>query len=155
MAFFLLMWLLGSTTKGDMEGIAQYFKTPLKVAMQGGSGAGDSNSILQGGGKDLTRRNGQVKKGDIEPNKKTYDLKSARAALEKAEAERLEAEAPIERRSRPTRCCASTRTSCCSTSPAKACASRSSTKRTARCSLPPRPSCSPTPATSSTCWAWC
>jgi len=43
MAFFLLMWLLGSTTKGDLEGIAEYFKTPLKVAMQGGSGSGDSS----------------------------------------------------------------------------------------------------------------
>jgi chemotaxis protein MotB len=73
-----------------MEGIAQYFKTPLKVAMQGGSGAGNSNSILQGGGKDLTRRNGQVKNGDIDPNKKSMDLKSAREALEKAEAARLE-----------------------------------------------------------------
>jgi chemotaxis protein MotB len=71
MAFFLLMWLLGSTTKGDMEGIAQYFKTPLKVAMQGGSGAGNSSSILQGGGKDLTRRNGQVKNGDIESRSST------------------------------------------------------------------------------------
>jgi chemotaxis protein MotB len=89
MAFFLLMWLLGSTTKGDMEGIANFFKTPLKVAMQGGSGAGDSSSILQGGGQDLTRRNGQVKKGDTPADKKTYDLKAARAALEHAEAERL------------------------------------------------------------------
>jgi chemotaxis protein MotB len=90
MAFFLLMWLLGSTTKGDMEGIANYFKTPLKVAMQGGSGAGDSASILRGGGQDLTRRNGQVKKGDTPAAKKTYDLKAARAALEQAEASRLQ-----------------------------------------------------------------
>jgi chemotaxis protein MotB len=90
MAFFLLMWLLGSTTKGDMEGIANYFKTPLKVAMQGGTGAGSTNSILQGGGKDLTRRNGQVKNGDIERNKKSIDLKSAREAIEKEEAARLE-----------------------------------------------------------------
>ena len=34
MAFFLLMWLLGSTAKGDLVGISEYFKTPLKVAMQ-------------------------------------------------------------------------------------------------------------------------
>jgi len=90
MAFFLLMWLLGSTTKGDMEGIASFFKTPLKVAMQGGSGSGDSSSILQGGGQDLTRRNGQVKKGDTPADKKTYDLKAARAAVEHADAERLQ-----------------------------------------------------------------
>ena len=33
MAFFLLMWLLGSTTEGDKKGIADYFNSPLKVAM--------------------------------------------------------------------------------------------------------------------------
>ncbi|HEU4775882.1 MAG TPA: flagellar motor protein MotB [Telluria sp.] len=91
MAFFLLMWLLGSTSKGDLNGIAEFFQTPLKVAMQGGSGSGDSSSIIKGGGADLTRRNGQVKKGDTAPEKKTYDLKAAKALLEAAEAGRLKA----------------------------------------------------------------
>src|SRR3954468_18105379 len=90
MAFFLLMWLLGSTTKGDMEGIAEYFKTPLKVAMQGGSGSGDSASILKGGGQDLTRRSGQVKRGETPADKKTYDLKPAKAALEQEESAKLQ-----------------------------------------------------------------
>jgi chemotaxis protein MotB len=91
MAFFLLMWLLGSTAKGDLAGIAEYFKTPLKVAMSGGSGSGDSSSVIQGGGTDLTRSNGQVKKGESKPQKKTYDLKSARAVLEREEGIRLQA----------------------------------------------------------------
>ena len=89
MAFFLLMWLLGSTAKGDLEGISDFFKTPLKVAMSGGSGSGDSSSVIKGGGTDLTRRNGQVKKGDTPPENKTYDLNAAKAALERAEGERL------------------------------------------------------------------
>lgn len=89
MAFFLLMWLLGSTTKGDLQGIAEYFKTPLKVAMAGGSGSGDSSSLIQGGGRDLTQRDGQLKKGDNTVAKKTYNLKAAEAALERAEADRL------------------------------------------------------------------
>src|SRR5512143_1019230 len=63
MAFFLLMWLLGSTAKGDLQGIAEYFKTPLKVALMGGEGSGDSTSIIKGGGKDLTRSEGQVRSG--------------------------------------------------------------------------------------------
>jgi len=42
MAFFLLMWLLGSTTRADLQGISDYFKTPLKVSLMGGSGAGDT-----------------------------------------------------------------------------------------------------------------
>ena len=90
MAFFLLMWLLGSTAKGDLVGISEYFKTPLKVAMAGGSGSGDSSSVIKGGGEDLTRTAGQVKRGDSPPEKKTYDLQAARAALAKAEGERLQ-----------------------------------------------------------------
>jgi chemotaxis protein MotB len=89
MAFFLLMWLLGSTAKGDLQGIAEYFSTPLKVAMAGGSGAGDSASVIQGGGRDLTRKEGQVKKGEDPPAKKTYDLKGVQQELERIEADKL------------------------------------------------------------------
>ena len=70
MAFFLLMWLLGSTTKGDLKGISDYFNSPLKVAMMGGSGAGDANSVIQGGGASLTDQTGQVKRGNNEDEKK-------------------------------------------------------------------------------------
>ncbi|MDR3221565.1 MAG: flagellar motor protein MotB [Candidatus Accumulibacter sp.] len=71
MAFFLLMWLLGSTAQGDLKGIAEYFQNPLKVmSTGGGSGAGDATSILQGGGQDLTRSAGQVKRGDIDAEKR-------------------------------------------------------------------------------------
>src|SRR5450830_404648 len=89
MAFFLLMWLLGSTAKGDLNGIAEYFKTPLKVAMAGGSGSGDANTVLPGGGKDLTRQEGQLRKGENEVvNKRS--VRAAQAELEKAERQRLD-----------------------------------------------------------------
>jgi chemotaxis protein MotB len=90
MAFFLLMWLLGSTTKGDLNGISEYFKTPLKVAMAGGEGSGDSSSILKGGGKDLTRSTGQVRASDDPTTKKTFNLTAAKQALEAQEKERLQ-----------------------------------------------------------------
>ena len=64
MAFFLLMWLLGSTSEGDKKGLSDYFQSPLKVAMQGGSGAGASQSVINGGGNDLTQTAGQSKRGD-------------------------------------------------------------------------------------------
>ncbi len=67
MAFFLLMWLLGSTSKGDLKGIADQFKSPLKVALSGGSGSGDADSLIKGGGQDLSRSAGQVKRGDTQP----------------------------------------------------------------------------------------
>ncbi|HTY02145.1 MAG TPA: flagellar motor protein MotB [Rhodocyclaceae bacterium] len=90
MAFFLLMWLLGSTTKGDLKGIADYFQTPLKVALFGGSGSGDSSSVIQGGGEDLSRTYGQVKKGETEADKKTINLQRLKEDFERAEKQKLE-----------------------------------------------------------------
>jgi chemotaxis protein MotB len=87
MAFFLLMWLLGSTTKGDLKGIADYFNSPLQVAMLGGSGSGDATSVIQGGGADLTRSAGQVKKGENQSRRRTPQ--EMRAELEKVERERM------------------------------------------------------------------
>ena len=90
MAFFLLMWLLGSTSKGDLKGIADYFNSPLKVAMAGGSGSGDSSSIIQGGGQDLTRQAGQVKNGDNAPERRNINLQAAKAEFARQEKVRLE-----------------------------------------------------------------
>jgi len=89
MAFFLLMWLLGSTTEGDKKGIADYFGSPLKVAMQGGSGSGDSSHIVKGGGRDLTRETGQVKSGDVEAQQRTFSLRALKEEQRKAEKARL------------------------------------------------------------------
>ncbi len=88
MAFFLLMWLLGSTTKAQMEGIAEYFQTPLKVALSGGSGAGDATSIIKGGGTDLTRKTGQVMKSEDAKKKTVISLDKSKS--EKEEKARLQ-----------------------------------------------------------------
>ena len=91
MAFFLLMWLLGSTAEGDKKGIADYFNSPLKISLLGGgSGSGDSSSVIKGGGTDLSRTDGQVKKGDIEAKRKTLQLKALKADQRHAEVARLE-----------------------------------------------------------------
>jgi chemotaxis protein MotB len=90
MAFFLLMWLLGSTTEGDKKGIADYFQSPLKVAMAGGSGSGDSNSVLKGGGESLTSTVGQIKKGEVEATRNTINLHKLKEEQIRAEASRLE-----------------------------------------------------------------
>lgn len=85
MAFFLLMWLLGSTATGDLAGIAKYFQTPLRVALQGGSGSGSSTSIVPGGGKDLSRSSGQVKQGSAgaKPSQAELDAELARRDSER------------------------------------------------------------------------
>jgi chemotaxis protein MotB len=89
MAFFLLMWLLGSTAKGDLNGIAEYFHTPLKVALQGGSGSGDSSHIIKGGGKDLSRSTGQQSKTDTPSPRATISLRPGQAEEARAEQRRL------------------------------------------------------------------
>ena len=90
MAFFMLMWLLGSTTQADLQGIAEFFQNPLKVTMPGGEGSGDSSSVIKGGGKDLTATVGQVKAGDIEAPRKTVNLQKLKAEYERQERQRLE-----------------------------------------------------------------
>ena len=80
MAFFLLMWLLGSTTEGDKKGIADYFSSPLKIALlASGSGAGDSSHVVKGGGQDLTRSTGQVKRGEIDASRAAINLRALKA----------------------------------------------------------------------------
>ncbi|WP_284335599.1 flagellar motor protein MotB [Comamonas sp. NoAH] len=80
MAFFLLMWLLGSTSQGDLQGIAAYFNSPLKVAMNGGDGSGNSSSIIPGGGTDLARVHGQVKRSDAnDDTQQRRDIRHQRA----------------------------------------------------------------------------
>jgi chemotaxis protein MotB len=88
MAFFLLMWLLGSTTQGDLKGISDYFQSPLKVSLSGGSGAGDATSVIQGGGPSLTQTVGQVKNGESDIKKKSPA--QMRKELEKIEKQRME-----------------------------------------------------------------
>jgi chemotaxis protein MotB len=61
MAFFLLMWLLGSVDGQKLKGIAEYFKDPWKPSLSGGASTGDAVSVIQGGGEDITQSEGQVK----------------------------------------------------------------------------------------------
>jgi chemotaxis protein MotB len=67
MAFFLLMWLLGSVGEVKLKGIANYFSNPVKVTLEGGPSAGMSVSLIDGGGEDLTRKEGQVHNGSEPP----------------------------------------------------------------------------------------
>jgi len=65
MAFFLLMWLLGTTSEPERKGIAEYFQDPFKASTEErGLDVGDRTSIIQAGGSDITSQDqGQVDKG--------------------------------------------------------------------------------------------
>jgi chemotaxis protein MotB len=84
MAFFLLMWLLGSTTKGDLKGISDYFSNPIALTLSGGSGAGDATSLVMGGGEDLSRRSANMHKGQ-DPEEQRRIQREARDAIAKVD----------------------------------------------------------------------
>ena len=65
MAFFLVMWLLASATPVQLKGVAEHFKMPLKVALQGGQRSSTSASVIPGGGADPTARDGEVGLADM------------------------------------------------------------------------------------------
>ncbi|KTC71720.1 flagellar motor protein MotB [Legionella birminghamensis] len=68
MAFFLLMWLLASLNKAQKEGLAEYFKQPLKISLISGDSMGSRELTVQGGGDNLKKKDGQVS-GDNQPAK--------------------------------------------------------------------------------------
>lgn len=77
MAFFLLMWLLGSTTQGDLKGIADFFQAPLKLSLSGGAGTGTATSVIPGGGQDLTKSVGERARGNYKEPRKMSEVKVA------------------------------------------------------------------------------
>ncbi len=94
MAFFLLMWLLGSTSEPERRGIAEYFQDPFHTSAEneGGIDSGDRTHLIQGGGADITSQDkGQVDKGltpeikDISPD----EIEEKAEEIEKAKLEDL------------------------------------------------------------------
>jgi len=93
MAFFLLMWLLGSTDEGTRKGVAEYFKDPFGVRIEaGGEGMADRSSVIQGGGSDLSSQDqGQVQMGEEIPSEPTpEDIEKLAEEQEKIQLEKLE-----------------------------------------------------------------
>ena len=85
MAFFLLLWLLSSSSPKTLVGVAEYFKTPLKVAMAGGDKSSLSKSVIPGGGKDPMAKDGEVMRA------MTNDPADAQRRRDQMDSERLRA----------------------------------------------------------------
>lgn len=62
MAFFLVMWLLAIASPQELTQIAEYFRTPLKVALTTGDKSSSESSPIPGGGDDPTQQDGLVKR---------------------------------------------------------------------------------------------
>ncbi|ATM96345.1 flagellar motor protein MotB [Yersinia frederiksenii] len=84
MAFFLVMWLLSVSSPQELTQIAEYFRTPLKVALTSGDKSSSSTSPIPGGGDDPTQQVGEVRKhiDSEESRKEEYRLNKLREKLD-------------------------------------------------------------------------
>ncbi|ALD46359.1 flagellar motor protein MotB [Serratia ureilytica] len=75
MAFFLVMWLLAIASPQELTQIAEYFRTPLKVALTSGDKSSSESSPIPGGGDDPTQQHGLVKKQVDSPDSHAEELR--------------------------------------------------------------------------------
>ncbi|POT54756.1 motility protein MotB [Citrobacter amalonaticus] len=85
MAFFLVMWLLATSTPTQRQQIAEYFRMPLKVAMSNGDRTSMSDSPIPGGGDDFMKSDGEVLRqtlNKIDQQRNVQALERAREKLD-------------------------------------------------------------------------
>lgn len=94
MAFFLLMWLLGSTDEETKKGVSEYFQNPWNASLIEGESNGDGPSVVQGGGSDMLSPPAPSQKDEIaiktESPSATDLAKMAEKMAEKKETQQLE-----------------------------------------------------------------
>lgn len=85
MAFFLVMWLLSTSTPQTREQVAEYFKMPLRVALAKGNKSSLSDSVIPGGGDNVIKQDGEELKqtADKLENKKQKSDHNLQALREK------------------------------------------------------------------------
>jgi len=66
MAFFLVMWLVGLMPDDKRRGIADYFRQPLVVPVVPGADTTRNTSVIPGGGMDVVRQDGDVRRSQGE-----------------------------------------------------------------------------------------
>lgn len=105
MALFLVLWLLSVSKPNDLTQIAEYFRTPLKVAIAGGNKTSTSSSIIPGGGIDPTRNDAEVSRAvDNDPStqqRRRDQQESERLRALKSRLEQIIENNPLLRQFRP------------------------------------------------------
>ncbi|MCL4410160.1 MAG: flagellar motor protein MotB [Gammaproteobacteria bacterium] len=59
MALFLVMWVLSMASEEQRQGVSEYFRAPLAVAMAGGDRMTSASRVIQGGGPDPMHAEGE------------------------------------------------------------------------------------------------
>lgn len=101
-AFFLVMWLLSSSSPKQLTGIAEHFKTPLTGVLKGGPAISNSPSVIPGGGDPLTKKQEvQMPKNDIEKSLESEAADAARLENLKKQLDDMIDSSPVLKQFRP------------------------------------------------------
>lgn len=98
-AFFLVLWILSISSPKQLEGIAEQFKMPLKVAMNGGKKSSTSTNVIPGGGSDPSHADGEVRHAESESSKDPDDGRRLEALKERLD--NMIESSPVLRQFRP------------------------------------------------------
>ncbi|MBN7795813.1 flagellar motor protein MotB [Parahaliea mediterranea] len=83
MALFLVLWILSSATPQQLRSVAEYFRTPLSVALAGGDKQMSSTSAIPGGGPDPTHIDGEKERIEMRLESRATDVQRQFVALQK------------------------------------------------------------------------
>lgn len=75
MALFLVMWILSMADDEQRQSVAEYFRTPLAVAMVGGDRDNSASSAIQGGGPDTIHSDGERARIDYRMQTRPADVR--------------------------------------------------------------------------------
>ncbi|WP_287124677.1 flagellar motor protein MotB [Chromohalobacter sp.] len=86
MALFLVLWILSMVPKNELNNIAEYFRTPLAVALTGGDKSSASSSAIPGGGPDPMFAEGeQLRMESRQHSRPSDEIRRLRALRERLE----------------------------------------------------------------------
>lgn len=87
MALFLVLWILSTSNPEQRKAVAEYFRTPLVVALTNGDRDSASDSAIPGGGPDPSYSEGEVRNIDIRQQNRAIErrnLEELKRRLEEA-----------------------------------------------------------------------
>lgn len=81
MALFLVLWMVSAATPRELQGLAEYFRTPLAVALSNGDRSTASTSAIPGGGPDPAHADGERARIDIRTQRLPADVRRSLVEL--------------------------------------------------------------------------
>lgn len=75
MALFLVMWILSTADDEARQSVAEYFRTPLVVAISPGPGTANTSNTIPGGGPDSSHSSGEQLRIDYRMQTRPADVR--------------------------------------------------------------------------------